>query len=148
MAEIVARFADGRLLVQESRLVEQDYLGSGVPVRIGHVRQVEKVLSLDTNFSDKGLITSLSEVAVGTKHATISGSKAELPDHIRVIMRRGDPIYPFISGFEAGNLSGGPPIISSYLNAMVSGVERRAEIRSGNVYISGRVRITANIIGY
>jgi hypothetical protein len=171
MAEIIARFADGRLLIRENRLLEERYMGSGIPLRIGGLRKIEALLSIDNDYSRLGLITRLEEARVEQSvslsgkpgalfgvggiisGSTISGSKAQLPDYIRVIMRRGDPMMP-VAGITSGTwadpvpLSGGEPLISSYLNRLVSGVERLGEILSGNIYTSGQVRIIANVIGY
>lgn len=153
MADIIARFADGRLLVQESRLVEQTYMGSGIPVRIGHLRQVEKVLSIaaepDTltgRTAEGAFITRLGEVTVGTTGATVSGSKAELADHIRVILRRGDAGQAPVSGLWGQSVSGSASVTSGYC-PVYSGLGWQAEILSG-APISGRVRVIANVIGY
>ena len=154
---ILAVFADGRLLVRESRLVEQTYMGSGIPVRVGHVKTVEEVLAIravgplqsgGAPYSvEGGIITNLDEVAVGTPNAAVSGSKAERPDHIRVIMRRGDVgqgLDPaLISGLARG-ISGSASIISAYCPVW-SGLGWREEILSG-APISGRVRVIANVI--
>ena len=160
MAEIIARFADGRLLVQEDRLVEQTYMGSGIPVRIGHLRQVEKVLSIAVEPSivsgspliqEGGFIARLSEVTIGSRvsGATISGSKAQSPDNIRVVLRRGDTGQGFdpalISGSARG-VSGSAPVTSGY-GPIYSGLGWQQEILSG-APISGRVRVIANVIGY
>ena len=157
MAEIIATFADGRLLVQESRLVESRYMGSGVPVRIGHLKVVEKVLSVDSEHSPYGLITRLSEVRVGTTGATISGSLAERTDHIRVMMRRGD-IVDYRDVLQGGSMASGTAsgLLASIsgavgrgmLSGITSGVGWVSEILSGNINISGVVRIIANVIGY
>ncbi|MFH1484817.1 MAG: hypothetical protein ABIH46_01995 [Chloroflexota bacterium] len=155
MAEIIATFADGRFLVEENRLVEQTYMGSGIPVRIGHVSVVEKVLAIRANgplqsggrsWGDgvEGLITHIDEVAVGTPNAAVSGSKAERPDHIRVIMRRGDTGQAPVSGLWGQTVSGSASIISGFC-PVLSGLGWRQEIRSG-APISGLVRVRATVI--
>lgn len=157
MGEIVATFADGRLLVEETRLVEQRYMGSGIPVRIGGVAVVERVLAVRAEgplrsggapYSvDGGIITNLDEVAVGTPNAAVSGSKAERPDHIRVIMRRGDVgqgLDPALISGTARGMSGSASIISAYCPAW-SGLGWRDELLSG-APISGLVRVRATVI--
>lgn len=155
MAEIIATFADGRFLVEESRLVEQTYMGSGIPVRIGSVNVVERVLAIRAEGPlrsggapyavDGGIITNLGEVAVGTPNAAVSGSKAERPDHIRVIMRRGDAGQAPVSGLWGQSVSGSASIISAYCPAW-SGLGWRDELVSG-APISGLVRVRATVIG-
>jgi len=158
MAEIIATFADGRFLVEENRLVEQTYMGSGIPVRIGHVNIVEKVLAIRADgplqsggksWGDgvEGLITHIDEVAVGTPNAAVSGSKAERPDHIRVIMRRGDVGQGKDPGIWSGSIlgvSGSASIISGFC-PVLSGLGWRQEILSG-APISGLVRVRATVI--
>ncbi len=62
MAEIIARFADGRLLVQESRLAESEPTDEGdIPVRIAHVKTVEKVLSIGISSGYTGIVADVGE---------------------------------------------------------------------------------------
>lgn len=129
-ATIVARFADGRLLVQESRLVETNYLASGVPVRIGLVKTVEKVLSIDSDYAKHGLLTPLSEVL-------ISG------DQIIVVMRRADEGIPTTL---SGNVTSGSASLG-LVSGILSGLAYLGPLLSGRV-ISGLVTITANVIAF
>lgn len=125
---IVARFADGRLLVEEKTLATTHYTSGGYWLRIGHVKTVEKVLSVTTDFEKVGLITDLGDVA-------ISGDK------VKVIMRRGDLSVPVISG---SSFASGYPVHELASGLAVSGNPYRGELFSG--LISGYVTITANVI--
>ena len=165
MAEIIARFADGRFLVQEDRAVAQDYLSGGVKVRIGHVKTVEKVLSIDNwisgYYGDK--------VMAHLRDVSISG------DTLLVLMRRADFGVPsmaatgtltvasgLLSGLvsgEQGALSGASftttttaPIGSGdaalgMLSGITSGLYRYQELTSGRP-VSGVLQILANVIGF
>jgi hypothetical protein len=133
MAEIIARFADGRLLVQENRAVESNYAASGIKFRVGHLRVIEKVLSLEAFVSGAygaqgGLYTSLGEA-----QKLVSG------DTIVLMLRRGD-IPTMLSGFASG--------LNAYgvLSSITSGVGYKAELLSG-APISGLVRVLTNVIG-
>jgi hypothetical protein len=133
-AEIVAKFADGRLLVQEVQAAQTHYTSGGLWVRVGHVKTIEKVLSVTNSFADEGLVTNLNEVA-------ISG------DQIKVVMRRGDR-----GNFEFGEILSGGAWASGYsVPANVSGIVVSGNPYLGEIYsgvISGRVTVTANIIGF
>jgi hypothetical protein len=134
MGDIIARYADGRLLVQQSTVCKKGYdytlksgnnfTALGAAIRIGNVKTVERVLSIDNDISGypgEKVITNLNEVS-------ISG------DVIYVKMRR----YDGLSG-DAG--IGATASLTSALGA-------QQELVSGNVYISGKVRVVANVIGY
>lgn len=141
MGEIIARFADGRILVQEEKLCEQGYKMSGystygVPFRIGHIKTVENVLSVDAHVSgypgdDGRLVAPLKEVG-------ISG------DTILVILRKGDlgQMLPALSG---GCISAYPG--HSVLSGITSGIPYLGELISGLTPISGVVNIVANVLG-
>lgn len=142
MAEIIARFADGRLLVQEDRTVEGCYTSGGVSVRIGLVKTVDKVLSVDAYSSgyhneDGRLLAPLSEVKT-------SG------DTILVVLRRSDISYTLISGLASGLASGLLTAKWGYgvMSNITSGINYLGELISGLATISGRVKVLANIIGY
>lgn len=67
MAEIIARFADGRLLVREERLAESEPSDAGdIPTRIGLVKTVEKVLSI-------GISSGYTDIVADVGEATVSG---------------------------------------------------------------------------
>lgn len=131
MADLIATFQDGKLLVSESRKCETDYIGSGVPVRIAEVRTIDKVVSIDTDHSQYGLVTPLNEVRT-------SGNQ------VFVVMRRGDlgamPITSgtVVSGQDAFN----------YMSGISSGMGYLAELLSGVATISGVVTVKATVIGY
>lgn len=132
MADLIATFQDGKLLVSESRKCETDYIGSGVPVRIAEVRTIDKVVSIDTDYSQLGLVTPLNEVRT-------SGNQ------VFVVMRRGD------IGGEDILLSGLGVSGSASLGLMSgisSGQAHLAEVLSGVAVISGLVTVKATVIGY
>jgi len=164
MGEIIARFADGRFLVQEDRAVAQDYLSGGVRVRIGHIKTVEKVLSIDNwisgHYGDK-VMTHLRDVS-------ISG------DTLLVLMRRADLgvtgmaatgtglasgiqtvagiTSGIISGYTATTVTLTGPIGSGaaalgVLSGITSGLYRYQELTSGRP-VSGALQILANVIGF
>ncbi|GAI36268.1 unnamed protein product, partial [marine sediment metagenome] len=125
MAEIIARYADGRLLVQEDRLMENQYISGGVPVRIGLVKTVEKVLSIDTKLSGypgQNVAAPLNEVLV-------SG------DTIIPILRRHD-VFGLVSG-PTGNLQSGYASIDGLSGVVLSGTAFGAQLTSGSA-TSGR----------
>jgi len=130
MTTTIFKFESGRLLVHEERTAETAYLASGQLLRIGGVRTIEKVLSVDTDYSKYGLITNLEEVL-------ISGNKLQIP------MRRGDQGVPLalsglaVSGSAALGLMSGLTSGLAWLGPLVSGAPT-----------SGVVKVHANVIGY
>ena len=178
MGKIVARFADGRFLVQEEKLAEQGYKMSGystvgVPFRIGHVKTVEQILTLEANVSGYG--GELGSLVAPAKEALISG------DTLLVILRRCDLGSPTMtgtgtatisgvvaSGIWSGIISGHGAVISGYatttvtvtgpigsgsaalgaLSGITSGLAQYGELTSGLTLISGKVNIRANVIGF
>jgi len=167
MAEIVARFADGRLLIQEDKLVETGVYssGKGIAVRIAQVRTVEKILSLEAFVSGYG---ELGRVLAPLKEATVSG------DTINVILRRTDIGTPVMTGLLSGLIATGAisglisgdnrawvlsgmmildgPIGSGnaalgMLSGITSGLPYYGQIVSGTL-ISGKLNVIANVIGY
>lgn len=138
MTTTIYKFEDGRLLVHESRKVESNYPAtqSGVPVRIGGVRAIDQVLSIDTDYSKYGLITPLSEVRT-------SG------DEIFVVMRRGDMGTAVVSGAWSGSVPEGLSGMAALglMSGITSGLDWLGEVTSG-IPISGKITVLANIIGY
>ncbi|MBA7684030.1 hypothetical protein ES703_92419 [subsurface metagenome] len=138
MTTTIYKFEQGRLLVHEERTLETGYpaVQSGVPVRIGQVRAIDQVLSVDTDYSKYGLITPLDEVR-------ISGNE------IFVVMRRGDMGTVVTSGLFSGispaGLSGMAAL--GLMSGITSGLGWGSELVSGRL-ISGVVKVTANVIGY
>lgn len=130
MTTTIFKFESGRLLVHEERTCETAYLASGQPLRIGGVRTIEKVLSVDTDYSKLGLVTNLEEVLV-------SGNKLQIP------MRRGD----------TGSITSGTWTILSgsaslgLMSGITSGLAWLGPIASG-APTSGKVKVHANVIGY
>lgn len=129
MADLITTFQDGRLLVSESRKCESNYTVSGEPVRVGQIRKIDKVLSIDTDHSQYGLLTPLNEVRT-------SGNQ------VFVVMRRGD-VGDFMSGQYP--LSGREAF--DYMSGISSGVVYRGELLSGAI-ISGIVTVKATVVGY
>lgn len=139
MAQIVALFADGRLLVQEEKAVETNYAaaqGVGVAVRIGLLKTVERVLSIDAYLSGFAGASGNFYVALGEAQRNVSGNT------INVVLRRADQPGYLTSAFLS--LSGMPAM--GGFSGFTSGIPFMGEIASGSV-ISGLVRILANVIG-
>jgi len=161
MTTDIYQFEQGRLLVREERVIEgtlsgiRTYPASGIPIRIGKVRRIEKVLSVDTNYSKYGLLSRLEEVKT-------SG------DEIFVVMRRGDIGTPTLTATAVLSgciLSGGPlvsalvpctldgPLVSGtpalgLMSGLTSGLAFWGPLVSGALSgISGLV-VTANVLGY
>jgi len=128
MTTTIFKFESGRLLVHEERTAETAYLASGQPLRIGGVRTIEKVLSIDTDYSKLGIVTNLEEVL-------ISGNKLQVP------MRRGD-LGSLLSGLP---LSGAAAL--GLMSGLTSGLAWLGPLVSG-APTSGRVEVHANVIGY
>lgn len=132
MAEIIARFVDGRLLVREERCIESYYHSGGIPFRIGYLRQVESVVSLEAQISgypDYKLGTSLKE-------CLISGNT------IRPILRRID----FIGGITSGFIASSIPSIGGASGIIQSGIGYMGQLTSG--VTSGKINIVATVVGY
>jgi len=162
MAEIIARFADGRLLVQEDKAVRTETVSGGFcTLRVGNIGTIEKVLSIDaaiSGYPDQKLGTELRDVVV-------SG------DTLRVQLRRvdlGSPTLPTTLIVASSLLSGLRGVLSSYqfascelqskiifsgaaglnqLSGITSGIGYYEPLTSGRP-VSGKLRILANVIGY
>jgi len=135
MAEIIARFSDGRLLVQEDKAIETDYASGGIPFRIPLVRTVEKVLSIDAQLSGYPQF----KFAVPLKEVLVSG------DTIIPILRRAD----FLGETSlSGNLldSGKGYSVGVLSGIVISGTKWGEELTSS--LSSGQINIVANVIGY
>lgn len=137
MGDIIARFADGRLLVQEDKAAETNAYtsGLGLPFRIGHIKTVEKVLSVGAHMS--GAPGAAGMVATPLREVAISG------DTIFVVMRRID-IPQFLSSFASGITD---TRAYSALSGITSGRGYLEEIASG-LLVSGRMKVIANVIGF
>jgi hypothetical protein len=148
MGTIIAQFSDGRLFVNEERAVDQKYGKAtvGVPFRIGGVRTVEKIVSLEAYLS--GYYNSASGSLVASHlEATISG------DTLMVILRRGDDLYMRVSGALGRAVLSGESNINlfltpGYLAGITSGIPLLGELASGAGGISGIVNINANVIAH
>ncbi|MBA7568759.1 hypothetical protein ES708_10493 [subsurface metagenome] len=149
MGEIIARFADGRLLVQEDRLMDTAYLSGGVPIRIGLVGTVEKVISIDTMISGRpgqNVAAPLNEVKVGVGALSgplgggISGNRRDI---IIPILRRHD-LFGFTSGLM---MQSGYSSVDALSGLVLSGTIFGGQLSSGCA-TSGYLRILANVIGF
>ena len=140
MAEIIARYADGRLLVHEERVMAGQIgsggFSSGYPgTRIGLLRVVEQVISVDTKLSgypDAHIAAPLSDVTIGSGNL----------DTIKVVLRRADIRGP-LSGLY---LESGFASIGALSGLVCSGLPLGGRLLSGKT--SGRLTIIANVIGY
>lgn len=123
---IMAKFVDGRLLVQESKLATVNYTSGGLVFRIGGIKKVEQLLSITNDFQHKGLAIDQSEVLMSN-------------DYLIVPMRRND-------GYVASGefIASGGTVPANMSGIFVSGNAWMGEILSG--VISGRVTVTANVI--
>lgn len=164
MAEIVARFADGRLLVQEDRAVQTDTTSGGyATLRIGHVKTVERVLSIDAQVSgyrDQKVATEIRDVL-------ISG------DTLIVQLRRCDLGLPVLTGTVSGKLVSGLVLsgdwglsglilsgsitVAGPIGSGTAALNQLSGITSGRGYyepllsgvsVSGVLQIMANVIGF
>jgi hypothetical protein len=133
---IIARFADGKLLVEQKSLIAQQYYANGFDVRIGHIGHVDKVLSVTTDIERYGGATPL--------HMT-----SAILDTVRVRMFRAD-----WGSLNDGTVGGSGSILlvsgmASLYNAsgLISGLLWYEEVMSGTP-VSGLVRLTVNAIGY
>ena len=132
MAEIIARFADGRLLVQEEKAIETDYASGGIPFRIPLVKTVEKVLSIDAHLSGYPNL----KFAAPLKEVLVSG------DTIIPILRRAD-LYGLQSGVIATSGYASEGVLSG---VVISGTPYMEQLASS--LSSGIINIKANVIGY
>jgi len=131
MAEIIATFADGRLLVQEEKAIETHYISGGVPFRIGLLKTVEKVLSIDAHVSghpEYAFVVSLKEVLV-------SG------DTIMPVLRLG-----ILSGMTA--MSGSYHGLAGTLSGIFLSGSGPTDQLTSACLTSGQINIVANVIGF
>lgn len=132
MADIIATFSDGRLLVQEDRAVDTDTISGGyVTLRIGGVRKIEKLVALGAAYVSGRIDDKL---ATDIKDTLVSG------DTLRVQLRRLDQPN-FLSGYASGLHSYG------YLSGLTSGLGFYGTLASGKS-TSGLVRVMANVIAH
>lgn len=132
MAVIIARFADGRLLVQEEKAIETDYASGGIPFRIPFLRTVETVLSIDAHLSGYPNL----RFATPLKEVLVSG------DTIIPILRRAD-LYGLQSGVIAASGYASEGVLSG---VVVSGTPYMGQLVSS--LSSGIINIKANVIGF
>lgn len=145
MAEIIARFADGRLLVQEDKALEEGTINTSgqARFRIGDLKTVEKVLSIDASISGYPNL----KVATELRDVLVSG------DTLLIQLRRADFGY-ISSGMFSGAVSGLLPAdfgiaaeALSYLSGLTSGIGYHEPIVS-TALVSGKLLVLANVIGF
>lgn len=141
MGEIIARFADGLLLVQEDKALERGTLNtSGQALfRIGNLKTVTKVLSINASISgypNLRVATELRDIAVSGDTLIIQLRRADL----------GEPVFLASSLLSGFTLASGP-LALSMLSGITSGI-RMGEPIVSTALVSGVLRILANVIGY
>ena len=132
MAEIIATFADGRLLVREEKAIESHYVSGGIPFRVGLLRTVEKVLSIDAHLSGYPEL----RFAAPLKEVLASG------DTIIPILRRAD-FYGWLGSGEIASGYASEGVLSA---VVASGTAYMGLLTSG--FSSGKINILANVIGF
>jgi hypothetical protein len=133
MGKIIARYSDGRLLVREERIAQNAY-GADLAVRIGNVKTVEQVISVDAHISGYPAATLFAPL----NGVSVSGDTV----HIKLYKADIEQALP--------NLSGG--VISAYpgntvLSGTTSGLAFHGQLLSGVAWTSGLVNVVANVIG-
>lgn len=141
-AEIVAKFADGKLWVEQDRPVQWGYKtsGIGVPVQIGYLDHIDRVVSVDAYISGfaSGAFGGGNRLLAPLQEAKVSGNI------VFVVLRRTD-LPQFLSGF----LSGATNLFAyGALAGITSGLGQGEELASGLAAISGYVHVRVGVIGY
>ena len=139
-SHIVARFADGKMLVQEEKLVAQLVYGTGMEVRMGFVGTIDKVLSVTTDVERYGVMTPLAMVSASL-------------DTVKIRAFRGD--FGAINAAAVAETGSGnnhvlpfSGVASLYTaSGLISGLLWYQEMLSG-CSVSGLVRVTVNAIGH
>jgi hypothetical protein len=135
---ILARFVDGKLFIQESKLAigtgSAGIYNEGVPVRVGHIGHIDKVISVGNSLAKLGLLSPLDQV--------MSASLA-IP---MVRLFRGDAGdgQVMVSGVP-WSLSGNASL--GLMSAITSGLPFAGEV-AVSTRISGLLTLTVNVIGY
>lgn len=141
---IVARFADGKLLVQEQKAPDQvNYLGTtgvtsgmnAIAVRMGGICHIEKILSVATNLEKNGLVSPL-------------GATSSKLDTAYVRLFRGDIGFqggPVASG-DTWGLSGAAGI--GPVSALTSGLAWMGEVVSSATVSGIGLLVTVNAVGW
>jgi hypothetical protein len=144
---ILARFVDGKLFIQESKLAiggaAAGAYGEGIPVRVGHVGHIDAVIEVGTNLAKLGLLSPLDQVM-----------SAKLGTPV-VRLFRGDraPVATaLMSGFDQAILSARPLSMSGcaslgLLSGITSGLAFGEEVGAATK-VSGLLTMTINVIGY
>ncbi len=137
---IVARFADGKMLVREEKLVAQQVYADGLQVRIGHVAIVDQVLSVTTDIERYGLVTPLALVSAAL-------------DTVKVRAFRGD--FAAINAVSVSETGSGNAHVLAFsgvaslytASGLISGLLWNGEMLSGCA-VSGVIKVTVNVIGH
>jgi len=152
---ILARFVDGKLLIQESKLAvgtgDSGVYSEGVHVRVGHVSKIDKVISVGNSLAKLGLNSPLDQAG------PMSGLDTVVVKLFRADAGAGNVAggvsgAPYTSGLIMMVLSAIPYSMSGnaalgLLSGITSGLAFGSELRSGTP-ISGLLTMTVNAIAY
>lgn len=134
---IIARFADGKMLIQETQLANQQTpYGVGIKVRMGHVGHITKVLSVTTDLERFGAVTPLALISSALDVVTVRMFRGDFAA-MNAQTSMGSGLVNTFSGCAALNT------VSGFL----SGLLWCGEVLSGTP-VSGLVTVTVNAIGY
>ena len=128
MSDVINKFQDGRLLVTQSEKLKNDYIGSGVPITLDDLRQIDKVVSINSDYEKYGVAIPLNEVK-------ISGNV------VFAVMKRG-LCDADVSGFSMSGCAG-----MGTASGLTSGLKVVGELRSGGA-MSGVITVDVVAIGY
>lgn len=136
-AEIITHFVDGKLWVEQDRPLEQGYKMSGystygVPVRVGLLKTIDRVINLEAYISGHP-----ERIATPLTEAKISG------DTVLVVLRRQD----FGVNVTSGAFTSGTNALGA-VSGLTSGIGFMAELASGLVAASALISIKVGVIGY
>lgn len=137
---IIARFADGKLLIQETKKADQQYYANGIQIRMGHVGHIDKVLSVTTDVDRYGATTPLFMTSAAL-------------DVVTVRMYRGD--FGSINAASVSETGSGNAHVLPFsgvaamytASGLISGLLWYQEVLSGTP-VSGLVNLIVNAIGY
>jgi hypothetical protein len=152
---ILARFVDGKLLIQESKLAvgtgDAGVYSEGVHVRFAHVSRIDKVISVGNSLAKLGLNSPLDQAGPMSGLDTVV-VKLFRADAGSAITQGGLSGVGLTSGLIMCILSAIPFSMSGnaslgLLSGITSGLAFGSELRSGTP-ISGLLTMTVNAIAY
>ncbi len=134
--EIIARFADGRLLVRQEKLAENYYTAPGLLVRVGLLNTVERVISVDAHLS--------GYPNTGALFAPLGGIGISGGAVVCVKLYRDDIHLAAVTSSSLDSVSG----YAAYgvLSAVTSGFAWHGAITS-NTWVSGHLNVILNVVG-